>query len=467
MELRDYQKELIRDIRKSITEGNHRIMVQSPPRSGKTVVMAHIAKGATDKGNRVLFFSHRKEINEQVIATFERNGVSMDLFDIGTVGTIARRLDKLIEPSIILVDEAHHIKAKTYQKILNYFENSFQLFFTGTPIRTNGEGFKDLADDLVLGKSVKWLQDRGNISLFDYYSLELIDREKLKKSRGDFTEKSIEESLETWKMLQGDYVKHYEELANGKQAIVYTATVERAKKVAEAFENRGHSAAVIHGATPKIEREEKMEDFRKGRLMIMVNVNLFTEGIDLPNVDVCIMLRPTQSLSLYLQFAMRALNPREGKRAILIDHVGNWKIHGRPDMDRKWSIDGTKKAKKEDNGPSIIECEQCYSVFFRNEVKDNKCPTCGEKLREEKPLQTVKKLDGKLVKLPENDLVVLNLNGNDYAMSQSDADITYRVKKYRSYKLCQSLKELKAFALIHNYKPGWTYYKQKELNIWR
>lgn len=182
MKLRDYQVELITNIKQSILKGNRSIIVQSPPRSGKTVVMAHIAKGATDKGNKVLFFSHRKEINEQVKKTFELNDVNLNLVTIDGVQTLVRKLDELEEPKIILIDEAHHSKANSYIKIINHFPNAFKLLFTGTPIRLNGDGFDDIADDLILGKTVKWLQENGNIAPFKYYAPSMIDTSKLKKT---------------------------------------------------------------------------------------------------------------------------------------------------------------------------------------------------------------------------------------------------------------------------------------------
>ena len=181
MKLRDYQEELITNIKQSILKGNRSIIVQSPPRSGKTVVMAHIAKGATDKGNKVLFFSHRKEINEQVYKTFKNNEVNMDLVTIDGVQTLVKKLDDLEEPEIILIDEAHHSKANSYIKIINHFPNALKLLFTGTPIRLNGDGFDDIADDLIVGKTVKWLQDHGNIAHFKYYAPSMIDTSKLKK----------------------------------------------------------------------------------------------------------------------------------------------------------------------------------------------------------------------------------------------------------------------------------------------
>lgn len=363
--LRDYQKELITDIIESMKRGNRKIMVQSPPRSGKTVVMAYIAKNATDKNKKVLFFSHRKEINEQVIATFERGDVNLDNVTIGTVGSLVKKLDKLPKFDVILVDEAHHIKAKQYQTILNYFKDATQLFFTGTPIRLDGAGFQDLAEDLVKGKSVKWLQENGNISEFSYYSINLLDLDKLKTRSGEYTNQSIDSAFESSAATYGDYIDHYKRLAEGKQAIVYVHNVEYAKRVADRFNENGYSAAIVSGKTPKKERAEAMERFRNGELMIMVNVNLFTEGIDLPGVDVCIMLRPTKSLSLYLQFAMRALNPREGKRAILIDHVGNYNTHGLPNDDREWTLDGVK-TNKNNSEKSTVTCEDCFATFWRD-----------------------------------------------------------------------------------------------------
>ena len=308
--------------------GNHSIIVQSPPRSGKTVVMAHIAKGATDKNNKVLFFSHRKEINEQVYKTFENNEVNMNLVTIGGVQSLVRKLDKLDEPTIILIDEAHHSKATSYKKIIDYFPNAYKLLFTGTPIRLDGSGFDDIAEAIVLGKSVKWLQEHGRIAPFKYYAPLMINESALKKRAGEFTKGSVDETMKT--VIYGDVIKHYEKLAKGKQAIVYTHSVEASENVSKAFNEAGYNSIAVSGKTPREARETAMRAFRNGDLKIMVNCELFTEGIDLPNVDVCIMLRPTQSLSLYLQFAMRALNPREGKTAIIIDHVGNVERFGSP-----------------------------------------------------------------------------------------------------------------------------------------
>lgn len=465
--LRNYQVELILDIKKSMLAGHRKIMVQSPPRSGKTVCMAYIAKNATDKQKTVLFFSHRKEINEQVFETFERAGVDMGLVYIGTVGSIVRKLGKLPVPTLVLVDEAHHIKASQYQQILKYYHQAVQLFFTGTPIRLDGSGFDDMADDLVVGKSILWLQEHGNISEFDYYSINLLDQAKLRKRQGEYTNQSIDDSFD-FKQQHGDYLSHYERLAKGKQAIVYCHSVEYAERVSKRFFEAGYQSAVVSGKTPKVERERAMRAFRDGEVTIMVNVNLFTEGIDLPGVDVCIMLRPTASLSLYLQFAMRALNPREGKRAILIDHVGNHIRHGLPNDDRYWTLEGvdqTKSASKEkEEAPKT--CENCFATFYRDKIVDGKCPYCGE------PLKIIKDIEqeatNETLTLINQGMEFVSIRGEMIEVTREEALVYKRVKRYgKKYERCESLAELKAFRIIHGYAPGWLWHKQNELNLWR
>lgn len=441
--LRDYQKELIIDIIESMKRGNRKIMVQSPPRSGKTVVMAYIAKNATDKNKRVLFFSHRKEINEQVVETFNRGGVNLDNVTIGTVGSLVKKLDKLPKFDVILVDEAHHIKAKQYQTILTYFKDATQLFFTGTPIRLDGAGFHDLAEDLVKGKSVKWLQENGNIAPFKYYAPSLVDTTRLKKRAGEFTKASIDESMK--RVIYGDVIAHYEKLAKGKQAIIYTHSVEASKSVSNAFKSAGYTSIAISGKTQPETRERAMRAFRDGELKIMVNCELFTEGIDLPNVDVCIMLRPTQSLSLYLQFAMRALNPRDGKTAIIIDHVGNVDRHGLPNADRDWSLKGIDKTKKKTKlgEPTTRTCDDCYATFWSVE---RICPMCGH---ENKPTKE------------EIEII------REIQLEERRQEVASKVETFLTSDQCQTVEELKEFAKQHGYKPGWVYHQQKNRNIWR
>ncbi|WP_322192028.1 DEAD/DEAH box helicase [Limosilactobacillus fermentum] len=450
--LRDYQQETISNLYKSMRSGHRSIMVQQPPRTGKTVIMADIARRATAKGNRVLFVVHRQEIVQQVIETFQADGVDMNLTKIGMVQTITRHTADLDPPQIIFVDEAHHALARTYKRILEAFPDAYKLLFTATPYRLNGEGFTDIADDLIIGKPVSWLIDHRFLAPVDYYAPSQIDTSKLRTKRtGDYSEDSIKEAMKP--KIYGNAVKHYEKLGGGKQAIAYTYNVDSALKLAQAFNSHGVTARAVSGSTPKEERNQIIEDYRAGRIRIVTNAELFTEGLDLPNVDCVIMLRPTQSLSLYLQFAMRSMNPREGKTAIIIDHVGNVERFGLPTDDRQWSLEGRKKGKSSSGATikSVTVCPVCFASFYRtNDI----CPYCGSPLGEEKELEVVD--DVQLKKVTKSRLAIVKRIQSSAIMKNVDGKRPSELN---------SLKEIQAYAKLKNYKPGWAYHYAKQRGL--
>lgn len=448
--LRDYQQETIDKVYQSIKSGHRSIMVQQPPRTGKTVIMADIARRATAKGNRVLFMVHRQEIVEQVVKTFRADGVVMNLATIGMVQTITRHVDDLDPPQIIFVDEAHHAPARTYQRVLEAFPKAYKLLFTATPYRLNGAGFADIADDLITGKPVSWLIDHHFLAPVDYYAPSQIDASKLRTKRnGDYSEGSIQEAMKP--KIYGNAVKHYLKLAAGKQAIAYTYNVDSAIRLAQAFNSQGITARAVAGSTPKEERRKIIEDYRAGKIKIVTNAELFTEGLDLPNVDCVIMLRPTQSLSLYLQFAMRSMNPREGKTATIIDHVGNVERFGLPTDDREWTIEGREKGKTSSSGAtikSVTVCQTCFASFYRT---GGTCPYCGAALGEEKKIEVVD--DAELKKVTRSRLAIVK------QLEQSAA--TQNIAGKRPSEL-KSFKEIQAYAKLKGYRPGWSYYYAKQ-----
>lgn len=448
--LRDYQQETIDKVYQSIKSGHRSIMVQSPPRTGKTVLMADIARRATAKGNRVLFMVHRQEIVQQVVKTFRADGVDMNLAKIGMVQTITRHVDDLDPPQIIFVDEAHHALARTYQRVLEAFPKAYKLLFTATPYRLNGAGFTDIADDLITGNQVGWLIDHHFLAPVDYYAPSQIDASKLRTKRtGEYSEDSIKEAMKP--KIYGNAVKHYLKLAAGKQAIAYTYNVDSAIRLAQAFNSQGITARAVAGSTPKEERKQIIEDYRAGKIKIVTNAELFTEGLDLPNVDCVIMLRPTQSLSLYLQFAMRSMNPREGKTAIIIDHVGNVERFGLPTDDREWTLEGREKGKTSSSGAtikSVTVCQTCFASFYRT---GGTCPYCGAALGVEKKLEVVN--DTELKKVTRSRLAIVK------QLERSAA--TQNIAGKRPSEL-KSFKEIQAYAKLKGYRPGWSYYYAKQ-----
>jgi superfamily II DNA or RNA helicase len=450
-QLRGYQQELITKIRQSLASGHHRIIVQSPPRTGKTVVMAEIAKRATDRGNAVCFIIHRKEVLDQAKATFQSQGVDPDLLEAGMVQSLTRRIDQIYPPEVILIDEAHHALAKSYTRILEAFPQAYVLLFTATPVRTGRNQIDQIADDIIVGKSIKELTEQGFLAPFKYYAAKEkdVDDKKLRRSStGDYVTASIEEAVSH--KIYSHTVDEYLDKAGGKQAVVYTYSVEAAYRLAAEFNARGITAEAIDATTRPQVRDTAVKKFRDQQLKVLVNVNLFTEGIDLPNVDCVIMVRPTMSLALYMQFSMRCLNPRPGKTAVIIDQVGNWERFGLPNADRDWrALAKSKKAKSlKRGGVQVIQCPDCFGVVEKSEVEDNTCPLCGYS-----PL--VKKRDyeeqkAELIEIKESDQVkrIKKIISDQLMLNVS----TKRVDQL------QSRKEFEAYAKLHGYKPGWVWY---------
>lgn len=454
--LRSYQIETINKIQQSMRHGHHRIIVQQPPRTGKTVIMAEIARRATAKGNHVLFIIHRKEVLAQAVKTFKQQDVDMHLSTMGMVQSLTRHTDDLSEPALIFVDEGHHALARSYQRIINAFPSAYVLYFTATPVRTGHDQLDQVADDIVVGKSISWLTENHFLAPFHYYGLGDIDRSKLRKQHGDYTNASMDEAISH--QIYGHIVQQYQRLAEGKQAVVYCHSIASAKKVTAEFAKTGISAAEVDGETDSKTRDELVQKFRDQKLTILVNVNLFTEGVDLPNVDCVIMARPTSSLALYLQFSMRCLNPREGKTAIIIDHVDNFLTFGLPDNDRDWeqAIVTKDKRKSQANGVKskpIAQCNYCFGTFYRDQIRDGKCPLCGHELK----TQTK---DFKIVNVDLQEIKHTNNTRLRIAKAIMQKNIESNVAG-KSPSQLHTLAELQAYAKLMGYKPGWAYYQYK------
>ena len=422
--------------------------------------MAEIARRTTANNKRVMFLIHRREVLKQAVDTFMNQGVNPDLLTAGMVQTLTRRVDKLPTPDVILVDEAHHALAKSYQNILNKFPKAIVLLFTATPHRTGRVQLDQIADDIIVGQSIHELTEKGFLAPFRYFQPPGdFDSSLLKRgSTGDFTNDSMQQAMST--KIFGHIVKQYKRIAPGMQAVVYTYSIDSAIKIAAEFNSEGISAVEVDGTTSKEKRAVAVRKFRDQKIKILVNVNLFTEGVDLPNVDCVIMARPTASLALYLQFSMRCLNPRPGKTAIIIDHANNFKSFGYPDDDRDWKQaikSGKQKSKTllKDPGMSIVTCDYCFAVVKASEVKDGKCPICGKpiKVHEAKPISDVDLVEATRERKARIKQII------------QDQVMTNIVDKPVSE--LKSLSELQAYARLHGYKPGWAWYQAKRKGLVR
>lgn len=374
-QLHDYQQKLVNRSRQLLAGGASGVLIVSPAGSGKSVIIAEIARLATNKKNHVLFIVHRKELAEQIEQTFLQNDVNLDYVTIETVGRAKNRLDEMTPPDLIITDESHHSRAKTYQTIYDYYPQALKLGFTASPWRMNGKGFADIYDEMVEGPDVSWLIENEFLAPFDYYAPTLADIEALRKSsNGDYSQKSMDIAFE--RAIWGDVVKHYRKLADGQQAILYAHSIGISQVIADEFNRNGIKAVHVDGKTPKKQREEIMEQFKAGDIKVLTNVDIVSEGFNVPDCTCVILMRPTASLVLHIQQSMRSMRYKPNKRAIIIDHVANYTQHGLPDTEREWTLrDRYKKGDgKGKNEAATKVCVNCFAVI---PTKTRICPICG------------------------------------------------------------------------------------------
>lgn len=435
-DLRQYQIDLEAAARKAYRDGYQAPLIVLPCGGGKSCIAADMARRATARGNRVLYIVHRRELCDQIDRTFRDWGVDMRYCKIGMVQTICRRTQKIHPPRLIIIDETHHALARSYRKIFEAFPDAQRVGITATPCRLNGGGLGDVNDRLVVGPSAAWLIKNNYLAPYDYYAPTVADLTGIRTVHGEYATDEVVKKLDQSK-IYGDVIGYYRQLADGKQAICYCASIEHSKTMAEQFRAQGIPAEHIDGETPKQDRAETIRRFRAGETKILCNVDLISEGFDVPDCSVSILLRPTKSLTLYIQQSMRCMRYLPGKRSVIIDHVGNYARFGLPDMEREWSLKPKRPGKKKD-APDF-KIRQCPKCFFTHEWAPA-CPHCGYVY----PVKNRTLDEIRDARLEQIKGIVL-----DYTTPND----------------CQTMEELQAYAKKHGYKPGWCYFQAKRRGI--
>lgn len=382
--LRDYQIDNKRKI--YLAWQKHRsIMLQMPTGTGKTRLFVSIVRdlhhwGARNKrAVKILILAHRKELIEQIDETLglkyhQVHGIIMSQnmeqrkypVQIGSVPTLTRRLDRWIskEFDIIIIDEAHHVKARSYKEIIKQFPNAKILGVTATPYRLNGAGFRPEFDELIVSDPVSTFIKKGYLSDYHYYSISSssglqaeIDTMKIDKLDGDYLDSEMMNVMDRQE-IRAKIVSTYLKYAKGKKGIVYTVNKEHNQHIKDQFTSVGVKAEVVTSDTPKEERDAIVNKFRNGDIDVLCNVNIFSEGFDCPDIEFVQLARPTCSLAMYLQQVGRGLRPAEGKNhTIILDNVGLYNKFGFPSAKRKWRHHFEGKDVKEIE-PSELELEQ-------------------------------------------------------------------------------------------------------------
>jgi superfamily II DNA or RNA helicase len=328
------------------------------------------------------------------------------LVNVCSIDTLKTRLLVVKEPKVAIWDECHHMGAKGWQLVQAAWPNAKHIGLSATPWRLDGTGLGDFFDVMVQGPSVAWLIEQGFLSQYRVYAPSAPDMKGAKKQMGDFAKGDAADRMDKPK-LTGDAIAHWRKYANGLRTVVFGVTIAHSQHIAEQFNLAGIPAAHLDGGTPKGQRKQIIQDYAQGRIQVLCNVDLFGEGFDLASIagcdvtiDAVMLMRPTQSLSLFLQMVGRALRPYLGKVAIILDHAGNTSRHGFPDDEREWTLEGREKGKgaaKPEGPPPPITCDHCFMQIRR--PLPEQCPSCGKRLFAEARLPTAD--DGELHEVTE------------------------------------------------------------------
>lgn len=465
--LRGYQQAFVEDIQNAWKTYSN-VLGVLPTGAGKTVCFTSLIHAHRGYAAAIV---HRKEIVGQISLALARlrvkhriiapsNTVSnirrKHLKKLGTsfidphspVGVVSvqtitsktagknRELQKWIKQVTLAVyDEGHHYVAQgLWGRAVEYLDSVFNaklLFVTATPQRADGKGlgkeFDGFAEIIVEGPTAQWLADEGYLCSYKYKapSTDLDVSNIPVTASGDLNTKELRKRV-VESHLVGDVVSHFIKFAENKQTIVFATDVETANEMEVAFQKAGINACALSGETEQTERDRRLDEFEDKKLKVLINVDLFDEGFDVPAAVVAIMARPTESLTKYLQMAGRVLRPdyalgynlefKEGRlkaihasekpHAIIIDCVRNWERHGLPYWPREWSLASKIKGNRESKEKLIpqricTKCTQPYEMFYKN------CPYCGWPAPLPEGRNTPETVAGDLIELDVNALSAL------------------------------------------------------------
>ena len=404
--LYDYQKEMLGKIDTAF-KSCQSVMVQMPTGTGKTVLLTEVVKNEKGrvKNPCVWIVVHRRELVEQIRETLETmlncssstpdTTTSLLLDDsrikVMSIQWLSRHYQGMEEmPSLIVIDEAHHAVAKTYKEVMDAYPEAKKLGLTATPCRLTRRGFTDLFDVLLQSWSAKKFIADGWLSLYDYMSIRedsedwrLVNSLKKRGADGDFSLREMSEKLNVQPSIERlcDTVRRY---AANKKGITYAIDIAHAEHIAEAYRQHGINAVAISSKTPLEERKAIIERFKetsvgdsyskpcnvslkqKANIQVLVNVDLFGEGFDCPDVEFIQLARPTLSLAKYLQQVGRGMRVFEGKKyCLILDNVGLYRLFGLPSDDRDWQamfegrVAGKGILTKEVKGPYNVAYSIC------------------------------------------------------------------------------------------------------------
>ena len=387
--LRDYQQDDLHNIRAAIRRGAKSICYVLPTGGGKTTVASFMIQGAVERGKRVLWFAHRRELILQPSARLDEMGIDHGIImashprcnpalpvQVASIDTAVRR--NITPPDIIIVDEAHHARSDSYTEVIKKLNAPTVIGITATPCRMDGRGLGDVFEELVIGPTVSDLMARGYLVPDETYSWP-VDTRTIKIVAGDFNQKQANDLMSSAKLV-GNVIEQWKKRCSDRATIVFASGIGHSRLLQRRFEAEGIRAAHIDGNTPTEERDAIIAGVKRGEIQVVCNYGVLTEGTDIPVVSAIVNCRLTQSLSLWLQMAGRGLRSHPGKRNCIIhDHAGCARLHGLPSQPQEWTLSysvstGKKKPARLEPIDKVRACPDCGFVQDRAETI---CRGCG------------------------------------------------------------------------------------------
>lgn len=455
MELRPYQKQVIEKARALLRSGLRRIIIQAATGAGKTIVAAAIVSAALEKGKKVLFLVHFRQLAYQAVERFTEFGIGDEVglimagedsslsrpVQVAMVQTYSRRL-QLNDPrwfcdaDLVIYDECHASIARTRKAILELYKDSTVILgLTATPCRADGRGLGEVYEDIVECISIERLTTEGHLVPVIYYGCkEMPDLTNIPVVAGDYNKKILGERVDKPKLI-GDIYDNWARIAHDRRTVIFATNVKHSKHIKDLFERRGVPTEHIDAHTPEEERQDVLTRFRNGDIQVVTNVGVFSEGADFPWADCVVLAKPSKSYARYMQMAGRGLRPFPGKdNCIVIDHAGLVHRHGFLDDPVEWKLDGKEIAWKKKvvrkKEKQILECDEC-----RHQFTGHRCPQCGWNVPDY----------GKRIQTTEDELEEIGKGKRKYTTEEKR--IFYGMLEYTRR--------------IRGYAPGWAAHKFK------